>query len=354
MRSKVRLAILGCGFMGQKVHLPNFMKLENCEIVALCETREKLGRAVANKYGIPKYYKSHEDLADAKDVDAVVVITNDHLHAPIAIDLLKAGKHVFIEKPMATNIQDAREMIEVAEKVNKKLMVAYMKRYDEGCIKAKELLDKFLSSKELGKITFVRIHDFGGEWICNIDEPMISTDEPYPEVRPRPPKWLPEREANRFYNFNNVFCHDINLMRWLLGDPKEIKYSTFHGNYHNSILSYDDFNVSFETGSISSKFWDEEIKIYFEHGWLEIKLPPPLLKNVPAEVVVYEAGNIQKVETPYLNWTWSFKNEAQHFVDAILRDENPRTDGKDSLKDVIIMEEIYRSFTEDRKRILDF
>ncbi|MEM2905931.1 MAG: hypothetical protein QW587_09425 [Candidatus Bathyarchaeia archaeon] len=49
--------------MGQKVHLPNFLKLESCEVVALCETREKLGKAVAEKHGAPRYYRSHEDLA---------------------------------------------------------------------------------------------------------------------------------------------------------------------------------------------------------------------------------------------------------------------------------------------------
>ncbi len=93
--------------MGQAVHLPNFLKTESCEVVALCEVREKLGRAVAKQHGIPRYYRSHRDLMSLEDIDAVAAIARDEYHAPIAIALLKSGKHVFIEKPIATNAEDA-------------------------------------------------------------------------------------------------------------------------------------------------------------------------------------------------------------------------------------------------------
>lgn len=351
MVDKVRVAFLGCGMMGQRVHLPNFLKLDNCEVVALCELREKLGMTVAKKHGIPRYYKSHEELRGLKDIDAVVVITRDDLHAPIAIDLLESGKHVFTEKPMATNVEDAKEMVRAAEKADRKLMVAYMKRYDSGCLRAKEIIDSFRSSGELGKITFVRVHCFGGEWICNLDESMVTTDEAYPTVKPRPPSWLPQSERQRFYSFNNVYCHDINLLRWFVGDPKAVRYSTFCGRCHISILSYEDFNVSFETGSISSKFWDEEIKVYFEHGWVEVKPPPPLLRNVPAHVEVYKADGFQKMEIPYQDWTWAFKNEGQHFVGCVVDDQEPLTSGRDSVKDVTIIETIYESFLKERNNV---
>jgi predicted dehydrogenase len=348
MGGKVRLALVGCGFMGQAVHLPNFLKARGCEVVAVCELREKLGRAVAERYRIPRYYRSHRDLMDASDIDAAAVVTPDDLHAPITVDLLSSGKHVFVEKPMATNVEDAQTMVRASEASGKLLMVAYMKRYDEGVLKAKEILDNLVSSGELGEITFVRVHDFGGDWICGYDEPVIATDEPYPEVRPRPPKWLPESEVKRFYVFNNVFCHDINLLRFLLGDPREVKFATFRGDYHISVLGYDDFDVSFETGNISARFWDEEIKVYFRHGWLEIKLPPPLLRNVPASVEIYKAGKMQKVEIPYAGWSWAFRNEAQHFIDCVLEGKEPRSSGRDSLKDVMIAEAIYKCFLEGK------
>jgi predicted dehydrogenase len=59
MSGKARLALVGCGFMGQAVHLPNSLKAKGSEVVAVCELGEKLGRAAAERYCIPCYYRSH-------------------------------------------------------------------------------------------------------------------------------------------------------------------------------------------------------------------------------------------------------------------------------------------------------
>jgi len=347
----VRVAVVGAGFMGQLVHIPNFLRAKNCEVVALCDLREKLGRAVAAKYHIPRFYNSHEKLIDLKDIDACVVIVADDLHAPIAIDLLKSGKHVFVEKPMATNLEDAEEMNRAARKAGVILMIAYMKRFDPGCQQAKRILDEVLSTRELGELTFVRVHCYGGEWVCGLRESMsyIETEEERPSIKPRPPRWLPLEEYKRFHMFNNVYCHDINLLRWFLREPEEVLYSTFKKDYHNSILAYKDFNVSFETGHIRAHFWDEELKFYFERGWIEIKPPPPLLRNVPTKIEIYEGEEVRTFKEQWAEWGWSFEREAQHFIDCIEKGEEPLTSGEDSINDVALIENIYRKFLEERK-----
>ena len=348
---KVKLGFVGCGFMGQLAHLVNFLESDKCEVVALAELREKLGRKVAERYRIPKLYKSHRELAQDKDIEAVVEITSDGLHAPIAIDLMNAGKHVFTEKPMATCLTDARRMVEAAEKNNVKLMVGYMKRFDPGVQKAKELVDEFRSSGELGEITFVRAHCFGGDWVCNIGKP-ISTEESGPETPTPLPEWLPKEMERSFVGYNNVYCHNINLLRFLLGDIKGVKYAELGGKTWRSgrivILDFGDFISSLETGSISANFWDEEIKIYFEDGWMEILTPPPLLRNVPARVEVYKAGRTQEVIHPYSPWDWSFRRASEHFLDCILEDREPISSGKDSLEDIRIMEEIFKTYLGKR------
>lgn len=347
----VRVAIVGAGFMGQLVHIPNFLKVENCKVVALCDKREKLGRSVAEKYRIPRFYNSHEKLIDLKDIDACVVVVADELHAPIAIDLLKSGKHVFVEKPMSTNLDDAKEMCSAAEKAGCILMIAYMKRFDSGCRLAKKLLGDYALREKLGDITFVRVHCYGGDWICGLDKsiPYLKTEEKPPRVEPRPPTWLPMEEYGRFRAFNNIYCHDINLMRWFLGEPKEILFSTFKNGYHSSVLAYEDFNVNLETGFIKAHFWDEEFKMYFENGWIEVNLPPPLLRNVPARVEVYEGGRGRVLREHWAEWEWSFEREAQHFINCIERGKEPLTSGKDSINDVILVEGIYRKFLEESK-----
>lgn len=109
------------------------------------------------------------------------------MHAPIAIDAMNAGKHVYLEKPMATNLPDARTMVDTADRNGVKLMIGYMKRYDPGIELAKSIIDKVRVSGELGDITHMRVHCFGGDWICNVGKP-ITTDEPYMPVKPCPRK----------------------------------------------------------------------------------------------------------------------------------------------------------------------
>jgi len=346
----IRLAFIGAGIMNQLVHIPNFMSIGDCEVVALCELREKLGKAVAAKYNIPRYYKSHLDIIDVKDIDACVVAVADELHAPIVIDLLKSGKHVFVEKPIATNSRDAKEMVKCAEKSGRILMVGYMKRYDSGCRYAKNLISKLMASKELGEITYARVHCYGGDWLGGIMDtsPLVTSDEPRPKVKPRPPEWMDLSEYSRYRAFLDVFCHDINLMRWFFGEPVKIVYSTFHGDMHNSVISYENFNVGFETGFIKAHFWDEELKIYFEKGWIEVKPPIPLLRNVPALVEVYSCQE-RTFKHYWGEWEWAFKKEAEHFIRCIKQDKESLTDGKDALKDVELMEELYKRFLETKQ-----
>jgi len=95
--------------MAQKVHIPNFKSIPECDFLAIAEIREKLGRRVQARYGIPRFYRSHLELADDPDIDAVGVSAHPILQGEIARDLLAAGKHVFMEKPMAFFSRASRE-----------------------------------------------------------------------------------------------------------------------------------------------------------------------------------------------------------------------------------------------------
>jgi len=342
---KVKLGFVGAGYMGQLAHLPHYIESEICEVVALAETRTRLARLVAEKYHIPKVYSSHLELCQDADIEAVVEITADSEHAPVAIDLMKAGKHVLTEKPMATTLEDARKMVQTAKAKGVKLMVGYMKRYDPGVVKAKEIIDALRQSGELGAITYVRSHCFGGDWICNIGQP-ISTDEPRPERKRKAPSWLPPEWSDSFLGFNNVFCHNINLLRFFLGEVRKVDFVELSKELKAKVvvLNFGDFLATLETGWISADHWEEETKIYFEHGWVEVKTPPPLLRNVPAQVEVYKAGKIQEFVYPRSPWEWAFKRMSEHFLECITKDRAPNSTGSDSLKDVELMEEIFRSY----------
>jgi len=343
MADKIRIGFVGCGFMGQSVHLPSFRKCKDAEILAISDLRPKLAKAVSERWGIKKTYPSHLELVEDKELDAVVVITNKFTHAEIVIDAIRAGKHVFVEKPMATTAADAKMMADTAQKYDTKLMVGYMKRYDPGIHRAKEI---FSELKKDDRITFARTHCFDGEWICGpTAEPMISTEEKYPDVDRIFPEFLPQ---NLFGTMDWLLeeVHDINLPRFFLGDPVSVEYFRVWPGSFVGFLSYEEFPLAFEMGEISSDFYDEQLIIYFKNSWLEVRAPPPLLRNVPARVHVYRAGGIQRDEYPHGGWSWAFEREAQHFIDCILRDERPLSDGSDSYKDIAIIEDLLKKAME--------
>ena len=95
-KAPIRLGYVGCGFMAQHVHLPNFASLTQCALIAIAERRPNLARAVANRFAVEKVYPSHLELATDPDIDAVAVSASYAEQGEIAADLLKAGKHVFM------------------------------------------------------------------------------------------------------------------------------------------------------------------------------------------------------------------------------------------------------------------
>jgi len=199
----VKIGFVGAGFMSQMAHLPSFTEINDCEVVAIAELRPKLREKVADKYRIPKRYSSHKELAEDEEVQAVVALLPYLLNPDIAIYLLEKGKDVMVEKPMAFNSQQAKAMVEASKKEERILMIGYMKRYDPGVQLARRLIDDFLSSGELGEPTFVRVHIFGGDWICNVGSP-ITTDELYPPLPERRSEEVPTELLPMYDEFINV------------------------------------------------------------------------------------------------------------------------------------------------------
>ncbi len=340
--TKVALGFLGCGFMGQRAHLPNFLQSDKCEVLALCEARPRLAKLVAEQHQIPKIYHSVEQLAADNDIQAVAAIARETLNAQLACTLLAAGKHVYLEKPMTTNSEAGRRMLQAARAGGAKLMIAYMKRYDEGVRRAKALLDDLLASGELGALTFVRAECFGGDWITGMS-PAITTDEPYPDLPATgPPDWLPADRRADFNRLNNVYCHNINLVRFLLDRDLTVVHADLSRAAWVIIFDADGVTVTLEVGMMSAHAWHERTELYFERGKLELLTPPPLLREVPARVRLYQAGDAKQYLEPIAPWSWAFRNEAEHFLDCLRENREPASSGADSLRDLLLVEEAFR------------
>jgi predicted dehydrogenase len=347
------MGYVGCGFLAQKVHLPNLLALDETDLLAIAEVRPELGRRVQERLGIPRLYPSHHDLAADAEIEAVAVSGHFCGQGEIAIDLLRAGKDVFLEKPMAVSVAQADRILVAERESGRRLMVGHMKRYDDGNVLLKSILDGGERRERLGSISYIRLHDFSGNWLGGLDTAFDETDEPIP---PAPectfPSWLPASFQDRYLWYLQEYSHLINLVRWLLdaGDDVQVVIVDLHGDGYAgvAVLQVAGVRVVLESGGHPYTTWDEHTQIYFERGWIRTIVPPLLTRNVPVSLEVYSAmpseGAVETI-TP-ANPGWSYKSELRHFAQR-LRDGEPfRSPAADTLSDVRVIEDIYRAHVE--------
>lgn len=149
--SKVKVAVIGCGTIANAAHIPAYMKNENVEIKYFCDLIPEKAQACVEKYGCGKAVTDYHDFLNDPELDSVSVCTHNDFHSIIAIDFLKAGKHVFCEKPAARILSEALEMQKVAHETGKMLNIGVCNRFNTYVNKIKELID----AGELGDVYHV-------------------------------------------------------------------------------------------------------------------------------------------------------------------------------------------------------
>lgn len=344
--NKIRLAFLGGGFVGQIGHIVNYTNNPECELTAICEIKPELREELKRQYGFKKAYACHEDLLSDADVDAVVSILRRPNTGPLALEILKSGKHLLTEKPMCHTVSQGIELVTESRRQNLVYSVGYMRRHDEGIQLAKELIDGFRHTGELGSLNFVRLHCFGGESYCGL-KPLVTSDEEYPSVLPEwplKPDWLAVGLAPQYARFLNVYCHTLNLMRYLAGDTPKVSYVNLD-NPSGGLVVFDfgQYQASFEAGTSASLDWDEEIEFFFDSGRVKIKLPPAFLMNQPAHISFYRHSPHPVWSSPQPSWTWSFKRQADAFVQDVIKQKNSLlVSAEDGLIDLKLVETIWK------------
>jgi predicted dehydrogenase len=356
----IRFAYVGCGFVAQSIHIPNFRSLPQCDFRAIAEVRTEIGKKVQARYGIPKLYTSHEEIAADPEIQAVGVSAAFALQGQIAEDLIRAGKHVFMEKPMAVSVARARQMVAAVEGGKARLMVGYMKRYDPGNIALKKHLAAWRESGDRGKILYARNHGFGGNWTYAAD-PNVAFDhsqEAYPPIPDQAPDWLPAQYKNSYLNYLQQWTHNINLLRFFLDGekplPVKVKSVQLDGDGMTGIVVMEINGTRAVVESAYTQFhgWEEHTQIYFEGGWLRTAAPPLMAKETSATVEIYQAGKDgtpPKHITEFAPPAWSYREEAKHFLTSIASGTQFHSSAQDTLRDVELYEEIYKQFIAQQK-----
>jgi predicted dehydrogenase len=161
----MKVAVIGVGTMG-KHHVRVYSELPEAELVAVSDANQEQAQATARKFGI-RAYTNHVELLEKEKPDAVSVAVPTALHEQVGIDVLEAGAHILIEKPIAANLEEGKRLIEKAKSVKKQLMVGHVVRFDP----ALQALKQKLNAGDLGRIYQIfcrragpfpkRIHDVG-------------------------------------------------------------------------------------------------------------------------------------------------------------------------------------------------
>ncbi|WP_088548103.1 Gfo/Idh/MocA family protein [Paenibacillus aquistagni] len=147
----VRIAIIGAGQIG-KHHLTQYQQIEGIEVAAICDIRADEALRVASQFGIKDTYTDFRELLQRDDIMAVDVCLHNNYHAPVTIAALRAGKHVYCEKPMAGSYHDALAMYEAAGETGRMLHIQLGTLYTGETRAAKALID----DGKLGRIYHAR------------------------------------------------------------------------------------------------------------------------------------------------------------------------------------------------------
>jgi len=198
-KKKLRVGVIGCGAVGQRRHLPEYVARDDVELAGVCDIKFPRAKEAARKFGAPKAFKNYQDLLKLAP-DAVSVCTPNYLHARQSIDALKARCHVLCEKPMAGSVKDARAMIAAAKKAGRQLMIGQNQRLAPAHVRGKE----FYRSGQVGKAL------------------GFSTSF----AHPGPESWSMDGAEGFFFKkrqaiigaLGDLGVHKIDLVRWFLED----------------------------------------------------------------------------------------------------------------------------------------
>ena len=169
MGKEIRIGIIGVGMIG-KSHINTYQKVPDAKIVAVCDVNKEEARKVAAQHKIPKVLSDFRKLLKMREIDAVDVCLHNNLHAPVTIEALEAGKHVYCEKPMAGSYCDSKAMYDAAKRTGKSLHIQLSTLYSKEHKTARRLI----AEGHLGKVYYARSFGFrrrGRPWVDGYGTP---------------------------------------------------------------------------------------------------------------------------------------------------------------------------------------
>jgi len=340
----IRVGLIGCGLMA-KAHLPGYQAASGrAEIVMCCDNNPQLAQDFSSKLeNNPQVVTDWQEVIASKNVDAVDICAPHFLHAPIVLAAAKAGKHILLEKPMAMNLSEARQMVDATSAAGKIFMVAQNQRY----LPEHSQIRDWLNKDAIGRVIAARID--GNQFLSRA----------YPKGH-----WLFSKALAGGGVIRTTAIHKIDLLRYFLGEVRRVTalYSTSGLNPGMDSEDFATMIFEFENGAIGEAFFTfaayqnpiptashELVILYGTKG---------MINNIngwhmySTEVEAYSQA-MTAMELPNADYPTSFIHEVKHFLDCIETGQESLTSGRDNLNTIAVIDAIYTAAETGQTTIVE-
>ncbi len=310
---RLGVAVVGTGLWGQN-HVRVYNELPETELVAVCDVNPERVQAIAEKFGV-KGYTDSEKLLKREDVDAVSICVWSTKLAEEAAKALEAGKHVLVEKPMASNVKQAEKIVDLARRNDLRLMVGFIERFN-GVQRFKKAID----NGKIGTLISATSRRLS-KWPMRIRDIGVVKD---------------------------MAIHDIDAIRYIFAEDPIAVYANAGSLNHRKFKDYAQIILTFEN----------EKTAYIEANWLGSHKVRSLRAtgseaiislNYLTHEIAFETGKEDQIRNHFEE---PLKLELKHFASCVSDDKEPLVTGVDGLKALTIAEVALKSASEHGK--IDF
>ncbi len=284
MVKRIKWGIIGCGDVTEIKSGPAFNKVSGSKLHMVMRRNAEKAKSYAERHRVPQWTDNADELINNKDVNAIYIATPPGSHAEYAIQAMNVGKPVYVEKPMAANYKQAKEMLDVSKQMKVPLFVAYYRRTLPGFLKVKELID----NKAIGQTLYVSIR--------------LIRSASNRERSNRSDFWRLQTEVSGGGLFYDLASHQLDFLDYLLGPIKEVfGVAANRGGYYAAEDTVS-ASMQFESGVVGNGIWSFVSADAAEEDLMEIvgtegKIVFSGFRHEP--IILYSDG--EKIEYPYLN-----------------------------------------------------
>jgi len=329
---KVKVCVVGVGNQGL-AHVKALIGMEEAELVAVADLDYGKAKIVAREHGIPRAYGSIEEVVEDSEIEAVIIATPDHAHRDPVIASLKGGKHVLVEKPMATRLRDAEEMAAEAKRRGLILSVNFENRFNPPFAHVKKLLERGEIGDPLH--AYLRLND-----TIYVPRQMLS--------------WASKTNVAFF-----LMSHTVDLACWYFDDEVVEVYATSISHVlsdlgtpdaYAAILRFRDggfalLESSWVLPNSSPSIFDFKLELICSKGAVYVDTQRESM-TVSGDSFSYP--HLAKLYELHGNIVGFLRSADKHFIESVMGRVEPLVGVEEGVRNVRILEAIIKSSRERR------